>query len=315
MVLRQGKIMRADSPATGDGTLPSDSVLFELCKNAIRDWIRKDIENPPDENDWRLLRRQDGDRCSILILGADAVRDHFSLYAEWDDGEPEIKAISHQKPRMLIENPWLGEGQHLRPEVDGLCCYGLFAIASELEPGADAVRYERRGEQHEVEIDPDTGRFFIVDWRSNETLKGYQAVRKNGEWVDTVTPGFPFTTEYAAESWNLASETFGRPENNRHDWIGSIFFELEDDEFGDMIFTLLRTLDANRHQQGLASLGAGPIYGSGHWFYDRIEQEPDIPPENLYEALMLERPEFLPEDVAERYFALMKQLNSTIKRH
>ncbi len=314
MVLRQGNIMRADSPATGDGTLPSDPVLLELCQNAIRDWVRKDIENPPDESDWRLLRRENGDGCGILILGADSVRDHCSLYVAWDDGAPAIKAISHQKPRVMFDNPWLGEDQHVRPEIDSLCCHGLFAIASELEPGADAVRFERGGAQHEIEIDPGTGRFFIVDWHSNETLAGYKAVRRNGQWVDTVTPAFPFTTDYAAESWNRASETFGRPESDRHDWIGSLFFELEDDDYGDMIFTLLNTLDAKRHRQGLASLGAGPIYGSGHWFYDRVEREPGIPPENLYEALMLERPEFLPEDVAARYFALMKQLNLKIRR-
>lgn len=314
-MLRQGNVMCADSPASGDGTTPSDSALLELGINAISDWVRKDIENPPDEGDWRLLRREDGDRCSLMILGTDSLRDHFSLYAEWDDGEPAVRAISHQKPRMLIENPWLGEGQHVRPEVDSLCCYGLFSIASELEPGADAVRYERGGTEHVAEIDPDTGRFFIIDWRSNERIAGYRAVRKNGEWVDTLNSGFPFTKEYAAESWNKASETFGRPENDRHEWISSLFFELEGDEYSDMIFTILRTLDATRHQQGLASLGAGPIYGSGHWFYDRIELEPDIPPENLYEALMLERPEFLPDDVAARYFTLMKELNATIKRH
>ena len=154
----------------------------------------------------------------------------------------------------------------------------------------------------------ETGRVFIIDWESADPVERYTGLKLNGEWVEPVAPYLPFTTAFAAESWNAYQPVWDKPEGDRHGWIGTIFFEIEDEDFREMTLKLLRAMDADKHAEGLSALGAGPIYGNGHWFYDAVESDETIPPANLYQALLLERQEFLPEDVAERYHALMGKL-------
>ncbi|MGI9383541.1 MAG: hypothetical protein ACR2PO_10330 [Methyloligellaceae bacterium] len=289
--------------------------VFQRALPEVEKWAGKDINFPPSMGDWRLFGHGMSLKTALLVIGADSVSDHYAvlMHPDEESGDYEVLGISHREGRLHLVNPFLGEYLHIRPEVDGLCCYDTLAVAFVAQPGLQQLRYVRRGRDETVDVDADTGRVFIIDWESANPVERYTGLKVDGEWTDPVAPYLPFTTAFAAESWNAYQPVWDKPEGDRHSWIGTIFYEIEDDDYCDMTLKLLRAMDAEKHVDGLGSLGAGPIYGNGHWFYDAIEADASIPPANVYQALLLERPEFLPQDVAQRYHALMVKLKQQLK--
>ena len=270
-------------------------------------WIASDIEHAPGEDAWQTRWTQEGEDVRALILGADAVPDMWAVVMKGDD--PEIVGHTHLKTRIdLGRSPFLGEHWHIRPDVDGVCCFDVLAVAFHPEPGTEAIRIERGGEELEVETRENGRRFVFADLSDETPIERFTGLRIGGEWHSPVREDLPYRAAFAAETWEAYWHTWETPKGVWHDWCGSLFYELEGDDFNDMVITLLRELDPEKHQSGLGSLGAGPIYGSGHAFYDLVENDPLIDPRSLYQALLMERPEFLPKDVAERYHRLMENL-------
>ncbi len=252
---------------------------------------------------------EEADDVSALILGADAVPDMWAV-AMTGDG-PEVVGQTHLKSRIhLGKSPFLGAHWHVRPDLDGVCCYEVLAVAFHTEPGTEALRLVRGGQEEEVSTRDGGKRFVFADLNDATPIERFTGIRIDGAWHAPVREDSPYRASYAAEAWEAYSHTWNTPEGTWHDWCGSLFYELEDEEYEDMVINLLRNLDPEKHQSGLGSLGAGPIYGSGHSFYDAVENDPLIHPRSLYQALLLERPEFMDSDVAERYHRLMKNLQA-----
>ncbi|MEM8743404.1 MAG: hypothetical protein AAGF14_02080 [Pseudomonadota bacterium] len=281
--------------------------LRMLALEAAYPWIAADVEHAPEEEAWQTRWTEQGEDVRALILGADNVPDLWAVVMTGDD--PEVVGNTHLKARIdLGRSPYLGEHWKVRPDLEAACCHDVLAVAFHTEPGTEVIRLERDGKELEIETRDGGTRFVYADLNDSTPIERFTGVRLDGDWHPPVRADLPYRASYAAETWDAYWHTWETPKGVWHDWCGSIFYELEGEEFNDMIVTLLRELDPKKHGNGLASLGAGPIYGSGHAFYDLVENDPLIDPRSLYQALLLERPEFLPKDIAERYHRLMDRL-------
>ena len=282
-----------------------------LALESAYQWIAWDIEHAPVEDAWQTRWTEESEEGRLLVLGADAVPDMWAVAMTGDD--PEVVGNTHLKSRLdLGRSSFLGDHWHVRPDLDGVCCHNILAVAFHPEPGTEALRFERGGDGLEVETRDDGSRFFYADLNDATPIERFTGIRIDGEWHPPVRPDLPYSASYAAETWEAYWQNWETPKGAWYDWCGSIFYELEGEEFNDMVVTLLRELDPEKHGSGLGSLGAGPIYGSGHAFYDLVENDPRIDPRALYQALLMERPEFMSKDVAERYQRLMERLSAQV---
>ncbi|MDA7947401.1 MAG: hypothetical protein MPJ78_07975 [Hyphomicrobiaceae bacterium] len=288
---------------------PGAEYVRLLALEAAWPWIAADVEHAPGEDAWQTRWMGQGDDIRALVLGVDAVPDMWAVVMTGDD--PEVVGQTHLKSRIdLGRSPYIGDHWHVRPDLDGVCCHNVLIAGFHPEPGTETIRFERGGQVQDVETQDDGKRFIFADLNDAAPIERFTGVRIDGVWHDPVREDLPYRAAYAAQAWEAYSHDWDTPKGTWHDWCGSLFFELEGDEFNDMAVALLRELDPEKHGSGLGSLGAGPIYGSGHAFYDLVENDPLIDPRSLYQALLMERPEFLQKDVAERYHRLMTRLRA-----
>ncbi len=285
--------------------------LLDLVRPDVATAAWQDTDDQPPEAAWHAVTTRRSPAGDVLLVAmAEDTRHHACVLfpAEADGGEAAI--AFHRAGLHLGENPFLGRWRW-RKRWRTCADLGVLAVAFLAEPWARAIRYERGGREIMAPVEPaDAGRCVIVDWDDPAPVDRFLAVDFADRVVPCAVPFLPYTGPFLAVCWQIYWESFGapEPEASLHDWIGGIFYELDGDPFEDMTFALLKHLDARTQGKGLAHLGAGPIYGNGHWFYDRLERETDIPPQNVFSALLLERPEFLPDDVAARYHRLMRGL-------
>ena len=267
-------------------------------------------------NNWRLIHRIN-DRGDVF--GVFASNAHPTIYVTMtrlDDGKAVTIAANCLTQEIDLGQPvFLSGGTHVGygERFDGLCCYNVLLIAFRAEKGARRIRYLRDDEQHVAEV-RDDGMVIISDLQDAAPLDRFEAVEIGDQWRPCVADCFPYTRAAAARDWANYQASWENDEGDWYRWIGHAFHEVEGDLFMELIVELLKGLDAKTQLKGLHMLGAGPIYGSGHAFYDRVESDHEIPPVNLFEALSMERPEFLEEDEARRYHALMNRLTQQIKR-
>lgn len=289
--------------------------LLDLVRPDITAAASKDRGEAIDEYGWSVValrRNERGDQVLVAWEGASECHALVLFPSALDDREIAV-TICHGGP-YLSENCFLGRWKWRRRWAT--CgSKGVFATAFIAEPGACAVQYERKGQTHTAPIsEADCGRCIIVDWDDPRPIDRFTAIELTDGVVEPAIDCLPYSARFVADRWNAYWEDFSRSGPVENNWFGSIFYELNGEDFRNLTFAILRALDSTRHDRGIAQLGAGPIYGNGHWFYDRIERETDIPPQNIYGALTLERPEFLPPDVAERYTKLMRDLKARLDK-
>lgn len=292
-----------------DTTSPED--LFELVREDVAAAASVELVRAPPSQAWRLVatRRSPGGDV-LLVAGTDASNDHAIALLPTEAQGGGVAVGIRRAALHLGENDYLGRRRFRRDRLVP-ADLGVLAVAFLAEPGATAVRYERDGVEHEATVPSEAeGRCVIVDWTDPGPIDGFTGVVRGARVLPPVLPAFPYSAGFAAESFDAYWQAFAAraPDAERHAWISDAFYDLEGADFEELTIALLKALDADRHVKGLAQLGAGPIYGNGHWFYDRLEREPDIPPENVAIAMSMERPEFLPRDVRARYEALMARL-------
>ncbi len=273
-------------------------------------WWETDDQPPADA--WHPVTTRRSPAGDVLLVAmAEGTRHHACVLFPAGAGDGRETCITARRAGLEgCENPYLG---HCRWRRGWRTCAdrGVLAVAFLAEPGARAIRCARGGREIVVPVaSSDAGRCVILDWNDPAPVDRFVGIDLAGGTAAPAVPFLPYTGPFLAACWQAYWDAFAEPEPacSLHAWIGFVFHELEDEAFRDTIFALLKHLDARTQGTALAQLGAGPIYASGHWFYDRLEQETDLPPENVFAALRLERPALLPADVAARYHRVMRAL-------
>ncbi|MEZ4362688.1 MAG: hypothetical protein R3B48_21025 [Kofleriaceae bacterium] len=242
----------------------------------------------------------------LLLLEAPAAPQLVAvLFRSAADLAPAVTV--HRQSLHHHRNPFFG--QHLRAKGQVDCAAaGALIVAFRAEPGVTSVAYRRRGVEQRAAVDPATSWCAILDWDDATPLDAFISVERAGAVVPTVSPLFPYSAEFAADSYDAFWRKDAGSNQERHTWIAHAFTEVKPEAFKKLTFALLKAFDPQRHRTGIAQFGAGPMYANGHWFYDELERDRDIAVETLLLAMEMERPESLAPDLAERYHKLRRQL-------
>ncbi len=223
----------------------SHEELFELVMDAVEPWVlaNRDVR---DLKNWRIQSiSQNQDQLCICIMHARR-RDQFTALV-CCLGEPEIVAVSFTSGNLGMLNPYLDCGHKLAHDLDGPGCWNVLAITFAAEPGAEAVRFLRRGKVEEVHINQ-FGAFSIVDWDNNQPVDEYLGVKINGRWKQPVVSAIPYTIDYITACWRRAVLRRDDMASRWNRWITAAFVELCGADRAILQHQMMNTLASEKNQ-------------------------------------------------------------------
>lgn len=278
---------------------PRERRLFEAARPRLAEAAERELEGAPPPEAWAPVAAvREGER-TLVVAGTADDADHLSVLA-FDADAADAAVLVHRGAPARRRNDLIGSAD--------AASRGALVAVFRAEPGARAVAYERAGAVARAPVDPESGRCLVLDFDDPRPIDRFVAVEGADGERPVAIAGLPYTPHHIADAWDGHARRRSGAGTAGDRWIADTFAGLSAMDAEELAFAILKGANAERHGRGLAALGIGPLAGAGHWFYDRIESERGIPPENVYMALAMERPELLPEDVAPRFHRLMKRL-------
>ncbi len=207
----------------------SHEELFTLVMEAVAPWAfaafatSSERDNRAFEN-WCIRDISIGDDQALICIMHVTSRSQYTALV-CCLGDPEVVAVSYKSGNLGMLNPYLDCGNKLETDLDGPGCWNVFSVTFCAEPGAQAVRYLRKGEVCEVRINRFDA-FSIVDWESNQPVEEYLGVKVNGVWKKPVVVAIPYTIDYVTACWRKAVYRDDGLRSRWNRWITAAFVEL-----------------------------------------------------------------------------------------